>query len=332
MTPIELESFLDAILENQINCSVMIWGPPGVGKSSIVKQVTEARELFFVDVRLSQLAPTDLRGLPVPKDGVTQWAAPDFLPRTGQGVLFMDEINMAPPSMQGVAQQLILDRKVGSYEVPEGWYIWAAGNRKVDRASVYDMPAPLANRFIHLESEADIDSFRRYAFKAGINDRLIAFLAFRTDLLHKMLPNEMNWPSPRTWEMANQLYEAGLPVESAVGINATAEFQAFLDVTEKIPDIAGIISGKKSPAFPEEVSLKYATTMSLVANAKKVDQALHALRWLVTKASPEWVQLYATDAFPLFREKGLMPDIQKHIMQEKQLTDFLTTYAQLVAG
>ncbi len=332
MTPSELKVYLEAIISNQINCSVMIWGPPGIGKSSIVKQIAESRELQFVDVRLSQLAPTDLRGLPVPNNGKTQWAAPDFLPRSGQGILFMDEINMAPPSMQGVAQQLILDRKVGNYEVPDGWFIWAAGNRKVDRASVFDMPAPLANRFIHLEVEAHIDSFRQYAFKVGISDRLIAFLAFRTDLLHKMLPNEMNWPSPRSWEMADQLHQVGLSMEPAVGISATAEFQAYLDVTEKIPDIHSILKGKKNIKFPKETSLKYAATMSLVGNSKTADQALHALRWLVNEASPEWVQLFATDAFPIFRDKGLMEAIQKQIMQESQLIDFLTTYAQLVAS
>jgi MoxR-like ATPase len=66
-------------------------------------------------------------------------------------MLFLDEINMAPPAMQGIAQQLILDRQVGSYRVPEGWFIWAAGNRKSDRAAVFEMPSALANRFIHLD-------------------------------------------------------------------------------------------------------------------------------------------------------------------------------------
>lgn len=332
MTPIELRTYLDTLIDNKITSSVMIWGAPGIGKSSIVKQLTTENGLDFIDLRLSQLAPTDLRGLPVPEDGVTSWAPPEFLPRKGQGILFLDEINMAPPSMQGVAQQLILDRKVGSYVVPDGWFIWAAGNRKVDRASVFDMPAPLANRFIHLEAEAHIDSFRQYAFKAGISNRLIGFLAFRADLLHKMLPNEMAWPSPRSWEMADQLGKADLSIEPSVGISAAAEFQAYLDVTENIPDIDGIINGNKKPKFPKEVSLKYATTMSLVGNSKTAEQALNALRWLVAGASPEWVQLFATDAFPIFRERGLMDAIQEQIMQEKPLTDFLSSYAKLVAS
>jgi MoxR-like ATPase len=137
---------------------------------------------------LSQLAPTDLRGLPVAEDGQSKWFPPEFLPKDGRGILFLDEINMAPPAMQGVAQQLILDRRVGSYRVPDGWFIWAAGNRKEDRAAVFDMPAPLANRFIHLEMEQDFGSFKQHALRQGMHEHLLAFLAYRPKLLHAMKP------------------------------------------------------------------------------------------------------------------------------------------------
>ena len=103
----------------------MIWGPPGIGKSSIVSESCESNKLSFIDLRLSQLAPTDLRGLPVPRENNCAWLSPEFLPTEGKGVLFLDEINLAPPAMQGVAQQLILDRRVGSYELPDGWFVWA---------------------------------------------------------------------------------------------------------------------------------------------------------------------------------------------------------------
>ena len=94
------------------------------------------------------------------------------MPREGKGILFLDELNMAPPVMQGVAQQLILDRKIGSYKVPEGWIILSAGNRKEDRASVFEMPSPLANRFIHLEVEANYESFKKYAVNKNISEEV----------------------------------------------------------------------------------------------------------------------------------------------------------------
>jgi MoxR-like ATPase len=160
MTPTELKNYLNQLVSKNLQISTMIWGPPGIGKSSIVAQTATEHGIDFVDVRLSQLAPTDLRGLPVAEDGISKWYPPEFLPRGGKGILFLDELNMAPPAMQGVAQQLILDRKVGSYTVPDGWYVWAAGNRKEDRAAVFDMPSPLANRFLHLQVESDFDSFK----------------------------------------------------------------------------------------------------------------------------------------------------------------------------
>ncbi|MEZ0277326.1 MAG: ATP-binding protein, partial [Roseimicrobium sp.] len=153
MTPAALSEYLTSLITHDLRLSVMIWGAPGIGKSSIVAQTARAHDMQFIDLRLSQLAPTDLRGLPVAHDGVSRWFPPEFLPTEGRGVLVLDELNLAPPAMQGMAQQLVLDRRVGSYEVPDGGFIRAAGNRKEDRAAVFDMPAPLANRFIHLEVE-----------------------------------------------------------------------------------------------------------------------------------------------------------------------------------
>ena len=185
MNPKELINFLEKLISDNLNISTMIWGPPGIGKSSIVASAAKKAKIDFIDLRLSQLAPTDLRGLPVPvhpkdndQQGTSKWYPPEFLPRTGEGILFLDELNMAPPVMQGVAQQLILDRKIGSYKVPDGWKILSAGNRKEDRASVFEMPSPLANRFIHLEVEANYESFKNYAINKNIAEEVTSFFGF----------------------------------------------------------------------------------------------------------------------------------------------------------
>lgn len=190
MTPSQLKTYLNRLIRQNIKISTMIWGAPGIGKSSIVAQIAEEHGIDFVDVRLSQLAPTDLRGLPVADEGISKWYPPEFLPRTGKGILFLDELNMAPPALQGVAQQLILDRRVGSYVVPENWYVWAAGNRKEDRAAVFEMPSPLANRFLHLQVEANFASFKVYALENRVHEQIIAFLSFRSTLLHKLDPQQ----------------------------------------------------------------------------------------------------------------------------------------------
>lgn len=333
MKPAELARYLEGLIQHQLKLSTMIWGPPGIGKSSIVAQTAAAHNLPCIDVRLSQLAPTDLRGLPVAdtETGLARWYPPEFLPREGAGVLFLDELNLAPPTMQGMAQQLILDRRVGSYTVPTGWFIWAAGNHKEDRASVFDMPAPLANRFLHLEVEPDFDSFKNYALAKGLHEHILAFLSFRPMLLHKLDHQQTAWPSPRSWEMASQLHQAGLDVAAALGTTTAAEFEAYLAVYGRLPDLARILEGEGDElSFPEEPSVRYATTIGLTTRATDAPLAYQAFRWLTRAAPMEWVQLCAMDLFRIMRAKGQMKALTQLIAQDAQLQAFIQEYQQVL--
>ncbi|NTU85948.1 MAG: MoxR family ATPase [Chloroflexales bacterium] len=331
MKPHALAEYLDALVRNEITLSTMIWGPPGIGKSSIVAQTAARYGFGFIDVRLSQLAPTDLRGLPVPEGGVSRWYPPEFLPRDGRGILFLDELNMAPPAMQGMAQQLILDRRVGSYEVPAGWFIWAAGNRKEDRAAVFDMPAPLANRFVHLEVEPDFDNFKAYALERGLHEQIIAFLSFRSALLHRMDPQQPAWPSPRSWEMASRLHGAGLDIAPVVGPGAAAEFRAFVSLYATMVDMEAILRGDGAGlAFPSEPSQRYALTVGLGVRARDARQAHSAFRWLADAAGGEWSQLFAMDLFRQMRARGQMGELAALVKEDERLQAFLRDYRGLL--
>lgn len=331
MVPGELEEYLLKILDGQIMHAVMIWGKPGIGKSSIINQICKLRDLDFIDLRLSQLMPSDLRGVPVPENGSTTWCPPSFLPKEGKGVLFFDEINMAPPALQGVAQQLILDRRVGDYVLPDGWFVWAAGNKKSDRAAVFEMPAPLANRFIHLQVDTSLSVFKQYAYEKFISPEIIGFLSYRPDLLHKTHPSEPNWPSPRTWEMASNLFKLGLDIEPAVGEGAGIEFNAFIAVRSSLPNIESIFAGKAIEKFPYDPSVRYATITALVAQIQTHEQASHAFKWLAGNADEEWVNLFAADLFPRLRKKKLFQGFSKAIIADAKSRQFLTDYAALVA-
>lgn len=296
MTPEALARFLHTLVKHRLMFSTMIWGAPGIGKSSIVAQTAAAHKMEMIDLRLSQLAPTDLRGLPVAEKGISRWYPPEFLPREGRGILFLDELNLAPPAMQGMAQQLILDRKVGSYVVPDGWFVWAAGNRKEDRAAVFDMPAPLANRFIHLTVEAHFESFKAYALGNGIHEHLLAFLSFRPALLHKLDPQQPAWPSPRSWMMANRLYKVGLNIEHVIGAGAAAEFAAFLKIYHQLPNVESILQGNgEAIRFPQEPSLRYALTVALTMRSNSLQESYQAFLWMADHAGKEWIQLFFTD-------------------------------------
>ena len=333
MTPEALATYLDALVSNELKLSTMIWGAPGIGKSSIVAQTATAHDLELVDLRLSQLAPTDLRGLPVAADGVSRWYPPEFLPRAGRGVVFLDELNMAPPAMQGMAQQLILDRRVGSYVLPEGWFIWAAGNRKEDRASVFDMPAPLANRFIHLEIEPHWESWKAHALADGVHEQIIAFLAFRPNLLHQIDPHKPAWPSPRAWSMASRLHGARLDIAPVVGAAVAGEFASYIELYKSLPDLDPIFEGKgEHVGFPAEPSARYAATIGLTVRATDAERGYRGFQWLALKAPAEWIQLYAVDLFKKMRALGRMGAFARFVQEDEQLRQFLADYQKLIAG
>jgi len=259
---------------------VMLWGAPGVGKSQIVSEIAEKHQVPLIDIRLSQMEPSDLRGIPFRSDQYVEWAVPSMLPdseRHGvEGILFLDEITSAPPSVSAAAYQLILDRRLGEYRIPRGWAIFAAGNRQGDRGVTYSMPAPLANRFSHFELEVNLDDWVSWAFANGIDERLIAFLRFRPELLFDFDPshNPVAFPSPRTWEFAHRALQKfddhaellSPALQACVGPAAGIELAAFVDNMEKLPDIDAIIAGE-SLEVPKEVDLQYAVASALVGRA-----------------------------------------------------------------
>jgi len=258
----------------------MLWGPPGVGKSQMVAQIAARHDAPLIDIRLSQMEPSDLRGIPFKSGDEVVWAIPAMLPslkRHGEeGILFLDEITSAPPSVSAAAYQLILDRKLGEYEVPVGWAIIAAGNRQGDRGVTYSMPAPLANRFSHYEVEVNMDDWVHWAYANSIDERIIAFLRFRQDLLFDFDPthNPIAFPSPRSWEFAHRALQKfdenhdllSGALQACVGNAAGIELRAFIDSLDQMPDLDAIVAGEDIPA-PKEIDLQYAVASALVGRA-----------------------------------------------------------------
>lgn len=326
----EASKHLNSIIRGGIKTSVMMWGAPGIGKSSIVNKVAKDNEMDVIDVRLSQLAPTDLRGLPYVKDGVAHFAPPNFLPQTGSGILFLDEVNLAPPAIQNVAMQLVLDRRVGDYTVPDSWYIVAAGNRVEDRAAVSQMPAPLTNRFLHFTVEADLASWKEYALTTGVKEEVISFLNFRPNLLHNFNKNAIAWPSPRSWDFASDLLKIGMPVDPAVGEGAAAEFNSFVKLYTKLPDVEKILNGDKSIKPPKEPSLCYAITGALVSRSETADQFFNGMMWLIGAATEDYTGVFMSDALTVMRSKGLQGAFVKKVTASKEAKAFVSKYQELL--
>jgi len=311
-----------AVASSGLHTPVMIWGPPGVGKSDIVRTLARDAGVELIDLRLSQMEPTDLRGIPFRDGARVQWCVPAVLPDVAlhgvRGILFLDEINAAAPTVTAAAYQLILDRRLGEYRIPPGWAIFAAGNRQGDRGVTYAMPAPLANRFTHYELEADIDDWVAWAHRHGIDSRIVAFLRFRPDLLFDFDParNPVAFASPRTWEFAHRALEkfadrSALRLEAlqaCVGRAAGAELNAWIEHMARMPDVDAIMRGEPQPV-PASVDLQYGIAAALVRRAAC---ARHSQDWQTVASR---VLLYASQ-LPQ-RELGVMlaVDLQRAIGQ-----------------
>ena len=165
---------------------LFLWGPPGIGKSEMVEGIANELGGLMIDLRLGQMEPTDIRGIPFyNKDtGKMDWAPPVELPDQETAsqypivVLFLDELNAAPASVQAAAYQLILNRRIGKYRLPDNVVMVAAGNRESDKGVTYRMPTPLANRFIHQEMKVDFPSWQEWAVNNNIHKDVVGYLSF----------------------------------------------------------------------------------------------------------------------------------------------------------
>lgn len=265
---------------------IFIWGPPGIGKSDIVHQIGEYMDAHVIDVRLSLWEPTDIKGIPyyAANDNTMKWAPPvelpskEFAKKHKAIILFLDEMNSAAPAVQAAAYQLILNRKVGTYSLPDNVYIVAAGNREADKGVTYRMPAPLANRFVHLELAVDFDDWFQWAVDNNIHKDVVGYLTFSKKDLYDFDPKSpsRSFATPRSWSFVSELLEDELDEETttdlvsgAVGEGLAIKFVAHRKVAAQMPNPTDILSGKVKELKTKEISAMYSLTVSLCYELKE---------------------------------------------------------------
>lgn len=266
MKPTQVKEALKTTIKAGLPC--FIWGSPGVGKSEVVKQTAQELDLDLIDIRAVLLDPVDLRGLPEVRDGLSFWAPPSFWPRNGKGVLFLDELNAAPPLVQAACYQLVLDRKIGEYCLPDGWIVIAAGNKETDRAVTSRMSSALASRFIHVLSfDVDMNDWITWGLANNIRPEILGFIRFRPGLLMAFDPqkNDKAFPCPRTWAYASRILDAkpnqGIEFELLSGIigqGAATEFIGFLRIYRDLPDPDLILKDPAKGEIPDDPAILYA--------------------------------------------------------------------------
>lgn len=269
---------------------IFLWGPPGIGKSDIIHQIGDLINAHVIDVRLSLWDPTDIKGIPYfdPTVGKMVWGAPAELPDDEMSqkyekiILFLDEMNSAAPAVQAAAYQLILNRKVGTYKLPDNVYIVAAGNREADKGVTYRMPAPLANRFVHLEMTISFDDWFQWAVDNNIHQDVVGYLTHAKKDLYDFEPKSASrsFATPRSWSFVSELIEDNIDedtttdlVSGAIGEGLAIKFMAHRRVAASMPNPTDILAGKVKDMKAKEISAMYSLTVSLCYELKEACNA-----------------------------------------------------------
>ena len=277
-----------------------LWGPPGIGKSELVEGITKELGGLMIDLRLGQMEPTDIRGIPFyNKDiGKMDWAEPVELPDEVTAaqypvvVLFLDELNSAAPSVQSAAYQLILNRRIGKYKLPDNVVMVAAGNRESDKGVTYRMPTPLANRFIHQEMKVDFASWQEWAVQNNIHKDVVGYLSFAKQDLYDFDAKSASraFATPRSWTFVSQLLDEEEDndtvtnlIAGTVGEGLAVKFMAHRKVASKMPNPSDILNGKVKDLNVKEVSAMYSLVISMcyelkgAVEAKVEDKKFHEM-------------------------------------------------------
>ena len=329
MRPSEVSKSLVALLP--ANRPVYVWGPPGCGKSSVVKQAADALKLPLIDLRATLLDPVDLRGLPKLSGETAAWCPPAFLPRSGAGILFLDELAQAVPMVQAACLQLVLDRKLGEYQLPDGWHVVAASNRSEDRAGTHRLISPLLNRFVHLDLEVSADDWQQWAVAANVAAEVRAFLRFRPNLLFQFDPasNPRAFPTPRSWQFVSDVLNRS-PAESVsavvagcVGDGAAAEFVGFWRLYRELPDVEAALAQPETTPVPREPAVLYALVGALVEVCRRDHAPLASFVKYATRLPDEFALLALRDALAIQPKMVSLPGVQQWIASARSKGLFL---------
>lgn len=263
---------------------VFLWGPPGIGKSHMVKSLAKAAGAMVIDIRLSMFDPVDLRGLPAIVDGKTVWLKPAFWPEHSDKLIFLffDELDRASAAVKNAALQIVLDRRIGEHELPRNVRIFAAGNGTSDKGFAGTMGTAGNDRFAHIELRPDVDSWLDFATRSNYEPGLIAFIMTRgrkdgrpTPVFYQDNPARdcKAFPTNRSWSQVNKLLKSGIDrdiryhaVSGIVGNAAALELESFLEMFEALGDIMAEIWASPATAhvFPVgDVNKHFAIAVAL---------------------------------------------------------------------
>ncbi|MFC4158439.1 AAA family ATPase [Chitinimonas lacunae] len=252
----------DFLLNVAVVRPVFIWGAPGIGKSALVRRFADAVGLECISLLGSQLAPEDLLGVPQIDGRCSRFFPPSNIVREQPFVLFLDELNASSHEIQKAFYSLILEQRVGEYQLPAGTIVVGAGNRGKDAAIVKPMPSALINRMAHIHLRADHRQWLDWALNDGaLHPWVIEYIQLRPDhLWHEPPKHEESFSTPRSWHMLSDALQS-------FGENISDEMIEALAYGLLSPAHAGNFKG-----FIKQIRQKHTLTSIIKGDTRWPDQ------------------------------------------------------------
>lgn len=306
MTPKETRASIIECMEAGL--VPMISSSPGLGKSSLVKQIAKDFNLKVIDLRLSQCTPEDLMGLPMRNANGKAEFVPfamfpmenDPLPEGKAGwILFLDEFTSAPKMVQAAAYKPVLDHEIGMQKLHPNCFIVCAGNLMTDRAIVTQTGTAMQSRLVHMEMAVSHPDFMEHATKENFDYRVRGFLEFSPSSLHAFKPDHQDktFACPRTWEFASKLIKGkAFPqvnlklLAGALSEGMATSFYTFLEEYEKIPSMEAILRDPQTVSIPHELSTRFAIISMMVDRFK--ESVFSDLAPFIKRFTPEFQVIY----------------------------------------
>lgn len=261
-----------------------LWGTSSIKKASVIEQIAANKTLKFIPLNASLINPNSL------------WTDSSFLPKDAEGILFFDDLDCAPSDMQAFVYQLIAHKKVGEYILPEGWIIIGAGN--TDKIS-----SSLANHFVHLDIHVDVQDWKNWAFGAGVDERVIAYISSKNEDLFSDSVDDKSFASPASWENVSKILRSGMDeslllevLSGTIGKEKALSFLSFCEAAHKLPDIEAILQ-KGEAKYPKQKDVLYTLSSILVSFLVKYqdeDNLKNVLKY-ITKLESEFSLMIVQD-------------------------------------
>ena len=325
--------------KGQLPICPFLLGAMGIGKSYLVREVAEELKMYVVEVNLAQYEPTDIGGMQMP-DGDSmkvlrpKWLLSDeehkaILDKGYVGVIyFFDELPQAPILNQNIFAQICNEYRVGDYKIPLGDFVISAGNRMSDRSGTNQMPMHLKDRLTTIEIEANLEDFASYMFSKAKDSRIVSWVRFQPEFLHKFDRDANAFPTPRSLERVSDILQWKLDddtqyhaIACQIGETASASLTTHLNIHEKCPDLDDIVKNPTTIEVPTDIAIQYATVSGLVNKVN--DTNMGAVLQFVSRIDGEFVAFFIKDSVAKNRDLIQNKALRTYMATDQKLRDIV---------